>query len=933
MRTKLRSLARWALLVASVGLSCKSGPPLRTDVAPRRDSARPKPSPKTGPAMLPAQVLAQLDDDAGALLARRGDEGLLFYTAGGKHWTRAFKADGAPKGPATDVGPAPGEASALGGLKATPDGYLAVWVEIVSRNKAVKVLALDPAGKPRGEPATVMQSADELRWVDVVAGAKTAWVLWEIPRGDTKEVTMQQIAAGKPVGAPLPAVRGAVGWEMIATSRGFAIATVMPEAPAPTPRAKPAGKAKAQAEASDTTEDTGTGRNGRVVLTELDANGKASAPITVSAGASAQFDVRVGEIGGRYLLAWTDERDLDPCVYVASIEPGGKVASAPRRATSPFGEQALVSLIAPPFDPLGGARAKYGLLAWEDLLRAPHDTRLIHLATIKPDGSLNGERAILALAASGPPDIVTDGEGFAATTLAPFPDAYEKIQPPRPAKGAAHDERGGSEIPIWPAFVRFGKDLEVRGGEPVRAEPFVSNEGVPYVTRSLSCAGSSCFTLASGSGAGAPVALVSLPARSSPWRASGWRAANDAPPRTAFLGAIHSGEHVSKVAAVELADGSKIAGWVTHFVEAARGKGRKDREDGNAARLEVRAIDKGPPSLTLAKKPVLISQKAVSIGGIAMASAPAEGKKTQETVLAWVAKERGEPQVFVAKLAADGSKTAQKSVTTIARKKDDKPGSVPSEASDVAVAYDGSDGFVVAWVDSRDGNGEVYVAKIDRSLNKVIPDRRITEAPGDAADVQILVRGKDTFLAWSDIRKANDDENADIYLARLESGSLKKLGPEARLFASAAHSRSPSFVVAPKTVLLTWIEEAPEDKTIRAPETGLRIAQLDVRGALVGTPALVRSEQGALTTSAALSCGKLPCRGVLTSAVGEALVLSAFELNPGAGPRVLKNIGSLTGSITQDVSPVFTGEADSLFFADDALGGQGRVRWMHIAWP
>jgi hypothetical protein len=73
---------------------------------------------------------------------------------------------------------------------------------------------------------------------------------------------------------------------------------------------------------------------------------------------------------------------------------------------------------------------------------------------------------------------------------------------------------------------------------------------------------------------------------------------------------------------------------------------------------------------------------------------------------------------------------------------------------------------------------------------------------------------------------------------------------------------------------------------------------------------------------------------VLTSAIGETLVLGAFSLNPGSAPGPLRTIAALTGPTTQDVSPVFTnGSATSLFFADDSVGGSGRVRWMKIAWP
>ena len=99
---------------------------------------------------------------------------------------------------------------------------------------------------------------------------------------------------------------------------------------------------------------------------------------------------------------------------------------------------------------------------------------------------------------------------------------------------------------------------------------------------------------------------------------------------------------------------------------------------------------------------------------------------------------------------------------------------------------------------------------------------------------------------------------------------------------------------------------------------------------MVGAPQLVRGaeapERGDLgrdrlrRQGAAAACS--PRR------VGEALTLGAFELSPGAPAGPVKTIAALTGA-TQDASPVFSGPgATSLFFADDAVGGTGRVRWM-----
>lgn len=395
-----------------------------------------------------------------------------------------------------------------------------------------------------------------------------------------------------------------------------------------------------------------------------------------------------------------------------------------------------------------------------------------------------------------------------------------------------------------------------------------------------------------------------------------------------------------------------MVAWVTYHLEAPEGE-PKGKGDEPLATLGVTPIG----SSGEAGKAVILSKRAVSIGGVAVAAAPApkdakDAKaKSDEAALAWVAREKsGEAQVFVTKVGPSGEKLAQKKLTVVPRKKRE---GVPSESSDVAIAYapslaaaggakgavtaaDTGDGWIVAWVDTRDGNAEVYVAKVDRSLKKVVPDRRVTTAPGDSAEVQIAVRGREAWLVWSDARASVDDGTGDIYLARLDVRTLQKVGEESRLFASAGHSRSPVFAGSPGGLSVAWIEEALGADKQGSGEAGVRLAELDEKGAVRGAPVLIRGEGGAPVSSVALLCGapRGLCRGVLASAVGETQVLGAFEVSPGAPAGPLKTLAALGGGTTQDVSPSLAGaQASSLFFADNAVNGSGRVRWMTLAWP
>jgi hypothetical protein len=902
MRTPLgrTAIASCLAALAIAAFGCGSTPKShvrtgRTRPTLHTDNPAAAPVKNDGPELLPARTVAQLDDDnAAPYLARRGDEALLFYASKGRFYTRLLGADGTPKAEAVAVGPAPNEMP-LAYIEAVGDGYLVAWVEGLHQNATIKALALDAKGNARGVPATLAQSAEEVGWIEVLPNKDAALVLWDVP--ERSDVVVAPFVPGKGASAPIVVAHDVLDWDAVATPSGAAVATVV-EAPA--------GDKAAAAQAEN--------KVGRVLLSEIDASGKVAPPVTVNAEPTAQSDVVLVLAGDSYLCAWTDTREIDASVFVAAVGRGGKIIAAPRRATAPVGEQALVALVADSPGP-SGPGSKRALIAWEDMLRAPRAERLIHLASVGPDGSLGAERATLLFSASGPPDFAVDGDGFAAVTLAPATSG----------EGATP-----KDAPIWPAFVRFGPDLAVRAAEPVRAEPFARNEHVPALTRGLSCHGGTCTTLASTEGQPSTLALVALPVRKSVWRAPAWRDPDDVPPRSVAVSALYDGDHLARVAATEI-PGGMLSAWVTYFIEdeSAAKKGKKPDE--TLATLGVRPIAAdGKPGAAQ-----ILSRRALSIGGVALAAAP--GGKAPESALAWASREKTEAQVMITKLGEGGQKLAQKPLTTVARKPS-KAG-LPSEVSDVAIAYappttdkGTDDGWIVAWADTRDGNAEIYVARVDRTLRKVVQDKRITEAPGDSAEVQIAVRGKETFLVWSDARQNPEEGNGDIHAVRLDTRTLQKIGPETRLFSSPGHSRSPAIALAGEKLVVAWVEEAAAETQA---EAGARVALLDERGALTGAPQLVRGEEGSPVTSVALACEGARCRGVLTSALrGETMVLDAFELSPGAAPGALKPLAALTGGVTTDVSPAFAGSsATALFFGDDAVGGSGRVRFMTIAWP
>lgn len=837
--------------------------------------------------MLPAHVIAKFDDETSVpYVARRGDEMLLVFNAKGRLHARLLGSDGNPKTDNIELGVSGGDVTTAA-IAPVGDGWLVAWVEDLKGNATIRAVSLDASGRPRGSAANLAQSADDVGFIDIVAGTNSALVVWEIPRDAYLDVIAVPMTPGQTPAAGVVLARRVLGWGMAPTDGGAAIATLVDAA-------------------SDAAEP---GRTGRVLYADVDFEGKVSPPVTVSGEATAHGDLLVTRAGSRTLLAWTDIREIDSCVYVAAVEKGGRIVTPPHRATPPLGEQALVSIVG-----TTGPKSRT-LVAWEDLVRSPREGRLIHLGLLDENAVLRNERTTLVFSASGPPDFAADGDGFAVMTLAPIGSTTRPL---------------AADSPIWPAFVRLAPDLSVRSSEPLRAEAFGTPDGIPELTRSLSCHAGTCTTLASVPGPPSTVAMLNLPIRSTNWTAPAWRDPDDVPPIATSVTSIYDGEHLAKVASTELAGGTKLAAWVTYFVEnndAPAGKPSKKGEP--LATLGVRTI---APNGALGKTQI-VSDRAVSIGGVALAHTPSK----DEAAMVWVSRDKTDTQVQIAKVTADTAKIAQKPLTTVKRKA--VKGEPPSEASDVAIAYapasdpqgGADDGWIVAWVDTRDGNAEVYVARVDRSLRKVVADRRITDAPGDSAEVQIVVSGKEVVLVWSDARQNPDEGNGDMYAVRLDAKTLREVGPPMRLFSSPGHSRSPSAGLAGDNVVVAWIEDGAAEGNNA--DAGVRIATIDPRGALGGAPVPLRGEEGSTISSVALTCASGKCRVATASAVRESMHIDTFELNPGAPPGPRKTLVALSGGANADVSPSFaSSSADALFFGDDSVGGNGRVRFMSIRW-
>lgn len=887
----MRSIGAALMLVALAACgSAAEDSSVGLSTTPRTKRVKPPPEQDALP-LLPSHPIATLDEDTGyAALARSASgAGLLVFAQGGAWRARPIAADGEPSGDIVTVAPVSGRATHLA-LRATDGGYLAAWDVAMDANHTLWVVALDESGKPRAPATAIAQVADRVTFADLIVSEGATYLLHEIggrgPGGVAKRVVLTPIdpRQGSAIAAGVVVADDALGWQVVPTRSGAAVARVVPGPP--------------DSRAPVTT--PGTPGLGRIEVAFVDPRGAVSAPVSVTRGPTSQIDVELAVLDGRIVVAWTDAADAEGGVSIATVDPAARISTKAVRVSPPAADAALVGL----WPPAPGSAGR-ALLAWEVSSGAPpaDGERLFTLVTVDGSGNVSDTRATLPFVGLGRPDIVADGDGFAALVL---------------AKVRLTGEPAAGDPPVWPAYVRFGPDLSSRASEPLRAAEFTATDGIPDLAFGLSCRAGSCLAVGGAAGAPAPLASIELPVRSSPYRSvlSGAAPAG-ASVHAAQVVTLWNGDRIADVAATKLESGEELAAWVSWFSPGVTESPPPPRgEKPFAATLAV-ALTSGAPDAV-----VTISQRALSQGGVSLAAIP--GKKGGEAVIGWVASDDGVPQVFATKVDSSGKKLAQKKITVINR---GKRGKTTSECSAVDVAYagqaaEGRPGMVVAWVDTRDGDGEVYAARLNTNLEKVGADRRVTTSKGDASEVRLAVRGAETFVAFIEAQTSPD--NGDVYVMRLRTGNLEPIGEPSRVFASAGPTHGVRFAEGPGgRLFLSWIDDAARDARTGAvdagsAEGGLRVVELDGSARPIGAPHRIEGLGGA-ALDAAMGCASGGCRG-LASVPGAPSRLLGFDEGDATGAR---EVGTALGSAAP-LAPIGT-DAGAFVVGDDD-GRRGRVR-------
>lgn len=626
------------------------------------------------------------------------------------------------------------------------------------------------------------------------------------------------------------------------------------------------------------------GRAGTLSVQRVDADGHArGGPVVVSAKATVSGDVDLTAVaGGPWLLGWTDRTGEDAQVVLATVDASGKV-TGPTRAMDAVGGATLVGLAS---GPAGTA------LAWTEPRGRARPLRAMHLAAVALDGPSAQPVTSLDVVATAQPELAALPHGFAMLAAAPVCES---------GSSPACDGQ------VAPTFLRFDARLMPAQTEPMFVGPTVV-PGPASLGWSLRCLDDTCVTLAADAASPAGVYVVDLKDRASPFSPPTRTPVPSDAPRVSGLVTVASGEPFADIATARLGDETLLA-TLTTAIDSEEPKTHGSHAAG--AVVGVRRFDAdGRPLGPTAS----LSTRAQPAGGVAVAPA---GRPDDGAAIVWVAKDDGDPQVHVARLDRRGRRTNEVQLTT-----------AKGDASDVAIAWAG-DGWLVAWVDARDGNGEVYATKVDRDLQRTSREQRITKAPGDAGDVTVVVRGDTAWLAWSDPRESPREGMSDIYAAVVSVKDASRVGDDARVLSTAAHSRSPSMAVVGDGAIVAWVEDAPQGLEARG--TAM-VARLDGTAHVTGVPVpLPLADAGNPSTLAVDGAGDA-ARVVVARSDRDDVSLDAVSVRRDgtpAGPawRLL----DLDAPATFDVSLALSG--DAVFFDDlGTTTADHRVRRAALVW-
>jgi hypothetical protein len=183
-------------------------------------------------------------------------------------------------------------------------------------------------------------------------------------------------------------------------------------------------------------------------------------------------------------------------------------------------------------------------------------------------------------------------------------------------------------------------------------------------------------------------------------------------------------------------------------------------------------------------------------------------KISQKSSLTWTGSEygiswednrdNGNPEIYFARLDSEGNKIGSDVRVTYHTTRSVAP----------SLVWTGSE-YGISWEDARDWRSEIYFARLDSSGNKIGSDIRITYDDLYSEYPSLVWSGSEYGVSWDDHR----DGNYEIYFARLHS-SGNKIGSDVRITNDSAISQYPSLVWTGNEYGVSWLDFRDVDHEI-----------------------------------------------------------------------------------------------------------------------
>lgn len=201
-------------------------------------------------------------------------------------------------------------------------------------------------------------------------------------------------------------------------------------------------------------------------------------------------------------------------------------------------------------------------------------------------------------------------------------------------------------------------------------------------------------------------------------------------------------------------------------------------------------------------RPRTVSRTLNSVGAVGDQQRPVVASLGSQSLVVWVDSRNGNKDIYAARVDAAGKVLDQGgfAVTTAA-----------GEQSRPRVAHDGK-GFIVAWEDGRGGDYDIYAARVD-TTGKVLDTTgiRVTKDPANQFAPALAHGAKGFLLLWADLRNGTA---FDIYGTMLDSAGKLLWSVPSAVSAGKHDEGEPALAAGGGGFLAVWSDTRNSDKDI-----------------------------------------------------------------------------------------------------------------------